>query len=31
LLHEYVVQLLDHVIRVGYTDVAPVPMDPSKR
>lgn len=31
LLHQYVVQLLDHAIRAGYTDVAPVPMDPSKR
>jgi biopolymer transport protein ExbD len=36
LLHEYVVQLLDHAMRakvgdIGYDGVAPVPMDPSKR
>ncbi len=31
LLHEYVVQLLDHAIRANYENVAPVPMDPSKR
>lgn len=31
LLQEYVVQLLDVGIRVGFTDIAPVPLDPQKR
>jgi biopolymer transport protein ExbD len=30
LLWEYVVQLLDHAIRVGFTDVAPMPLEPKK-
>jgi biopolymer transport protein ExbD len=31
LIHEYVVQLLDHSIRAGFTNVAPMPLDPMKR
>jgi biopolymer transport protein ExbD len=31
LIQEYVVALLDHAIRVGFTDIAPVPIDPKKR
>jgi biopolymer transport protein ExbD len=31
LIQEYVVQLLDHGIRAGFTDIAPVPTDPKKR
>jgi biopolymer transport protein ExbD len=31
LLQEYVVQLLDHGIRSGFSNVAPVPLDPKKR
>ena len=31
LIQEYVVALLDHAIRVGFTDIAPVPVDPKKR
>jgi biopolymer transport protein ExbD len=31
LIQEYVVALLDHGIRVGFTDIAPVPADPKKR
>jgi len=27
LLHEYVVQLLDHAKRAGFTNIAPVPLD----
>jgi hypothetical protein len=26
-----VVALLDHGVRVGFTDIAPVPVDPKKR
>ena len=31
LLQEYVVQLLDNGIRSGFSNVAPVPLDPKKR
>ena len=31
ILHEYVVRLLDVGIGVGFTDIAPVPMDSKKR
>lgn len=31
LIQEYVVRLLDVAINVGFTDVAPVPLDPKKR
>jgi biopolymer transport protein ExbD len=31
LVQEYVVQLLDLGIRAGFTDIAPVPIDPQKR
>jgi biopolymer transport protein ExbD len=31
LIQEYVVALLDHGIRAGFTDIAPVPADPKKR
>jgi len=31
LFQEYVVQLLDHGIRAGFTEIAPVPADPKKR
>ena len=30
-LQEYVVALLDLAIRVGFNDIAPVPLDPKKR
>ena len=31
LLQEYVVQLLDHGLRAGFRNIAPVPLDPKKR
>jgi biopolymer transport protein ExbD len=31
LIQEYVVQLLDHGIRSGFANIAPVPLDPKKR
>ncbi|MBX9622216.1 MAG: biopolymer transporter ExbD [Gemmataceae bacterium] len=31
LLQEYVVNLLDVAVNVGFTDVAPIPLDPKKR
>jgi hypothetical protein len=31
LLQEYVVNLLDIGVRIGFTDIAPVPMDAKKR
>lgn len=31
LLQEYVVQLLDNGLRSGFTNIAPVPLDPKKR
>jgi biopolymer transport protein ExbD len=31
LIQEYVVALLDHGIRVGFTEISPVPVDPKKR
>jgi biopolymer transport protein ExbD len=31
LVQEYVVSLLDIAVNVGFTDIAPVPMDPKKR
>ncbi len=31
LLQDYVVQLVDTGIRVGFTDISPVPIDPSKQ
>jgi biopolymer transport protein ExbD len=31
LIQEYVVQLVDHGIRAGFTDISPVPIDPKKR
>jgi biopolymer transport protein ExbD len=31
LLQEYVVRLLDVAVQVGFTDIAPVPIDPKKR
>lgn len=30
LLWEYVVQLIDHAVRVGFEDVAPMPLEPKK-
>jgi hypothetical protein len=31
LIQEYVVQLLDHGMRSGFTNIAPVPIDQKKR
>jgi biopolymer transport protein ExbD len=31
LIHEYVVQLVDVGVRAGFTNIAPVPLDPTKR
>ena len=31
LVQEYVVQLVDHGIRAGFTDISPVPIDPKDR
>lgn len=31
LIQEYVVQLVDHGIRAGFTDISPVPIDSKKR
>lgn len=31
LLQDYVVQLLDHGLRAGFNNIAPVPLDPKKR
>jgi hypothetical protein len=31
LTQEYVVALLDHGIRVGFTEISPVPVDPKRR
>ena len=31
LLQDYVVQLLDHGLRAGFVNIAPVPLDPKKR
>ena len=31
LAQAYVVQLLDHGVRAGFSDIAPIPIDPKKR